>query len=49
MKSILVPLFTVIAAGSVLAADPLPSWNDTAPKQGIVAFIEKAPKNDNAN
>src|SRR5271169_5110884 len=23
------------------AADPLPSWNDTAPKKGIVAFVEK--------
>ena len=23
------------------AADPLPSWNDTAPKQAIVAFVEK--------
>ncbi|MGA6926959.1 MAG: HAD family hydrolase [Desulfosarcina sp.] len=23
------------------AADPLPSWNDTAPKQAIVAFVKK--------
>jgi phosphoserine phosphatase len=23
------------------AADPLPSWNDTAPKQSITAFVEK--------
>ena len=23
------------------AADPLPSWNDTAPKQAILAFVEK--------
>ena len=23
------------------AADPLPSWNDTAPKQAIIAFVEK--------
>jgi phosphoglycolate phosphatase-like HAD superfamily hydrolase len=23
------------------AADPLPSWNDTGPKQAIVAFVEK--------
>lgn len=28
----------------VTAADPLPSWNDTAPKQSIVAFIEKVTK-----
>lgn len=26
------------------AADPLPSWNDTAPKQAIVAFVEKVTK-----
>ena len=24
------------------ATDPLPSWNDTAPKKAIVAFVEKA-------
>ena len=24
-----------------LAQDPLPSWNDTAPKQAIVAFVER--------
>ncbi|MCC6882274.1 MAG: haloacid dehalogenase-like hydrolase, partial [Verrucomicrobiales bacterium] len=23
------------------AADPLPSWNDTAPKKAIIAFVEK--------
>lgn len=26
------------------AQDPLPSWNDTAPKKAIVAFIEKVTK-----
>ncbi len=26
------------------AADPLPSWNDTAPKQAIIAFVEKVTK-----
>jgi len=30
-------LFTNVA----LAADPLPSWNDTAPKRAIVAFVEQ--------
>jgi hypothetical protein len=24
--------------------DPLPSWNDTAPKQAIVSFVEKVTK-----
>jgi phosphoglycolate phosphatase-like HAD superfamily hydrolase len=32
-------------AGWVQAADPLPSWNDTAPKQAIVTFVEKVTKN----
>ena len=26
------------------AQDPLPSWNDTAPKKAIVAFVEKVTK-----
>ena len=25
-------------------ADPLPSWNDTAPKKAIVAFVERVSK-----
>ena len=28
----------------VHAADPLPSWNDTKPKQSIIAFVEKVTK-----
>jgi phosphoserine phosphatase len=28
-------------ATAARAADPLPSWNDTGPKQAIVAFVEK--------
>ena len=27
-----------------IAQDPLPSWNDTAPKKAIVAFVEKVTK-----
>jgi phosphoserine phosphatase len=34
----------VLATTHVRAADPLPSWNDTAPKQAIVAFVEKVTK-----
>jgi hypothetical protein len=26
------------------AQDPLPSWNDTAPKKAIVAFVDKVTK-----
>jgi hypothetical protein len=33
--------FTAVIAR---AADPLPSWNDTAPKKAIVAFVERVTK-----
>src|SRR6266487_3568237 len=33
--------FTAVIAR---AADPLPSWNDTAPKKVIVAFVERVTK-----
>ena len=32
------------AAPAVWAADPLPSWNDTAPKQSIIAFVQQVTK-----
>ena len=38
MKSILALL---LLANVAFAADPLPSWNDTAPKKAIVAFVEQ--------
>ena len=41
MKLILSLLATVCLGN---AADPLPSWHDTAPKQAIAAFIEKVTK-----
>ena len=34
----------LLAVGPLYAQDPLPSWNDTAPKKAIVAFIEKVTK-----
>ena len=37
-------LFTFGSALSILAQDALPSWNDTAPKQAIIAFVEKVTK-----
>jgi phosphoglycolate phosphatase-like HAD superfamily hydrolase len=43
MKSLVIISLGFISA-SLLAADPLPSWNDTAPKQAIVAFVEKVTK-----
>jgi phosphoserine phosphatase len=39
------PFFTLLVlTASLHAADPLPSWNDTAPKQAITAFVEKVTK-----
>jgi hypothetical protein len=39
-----VSVAAVLTATQLAAADPLPSWNDTAPKQAIVAFAEKVTK-----
>ncbi len=41
MRCILVVL---LLAAPVYAQNPLPSWNDTAPKKAIVAFVEKVTK-----
>jgi phosphoglycolate phosphatase-like HAD superfamily hydrolase len=37
------------AAAVAHAADPLPSWNDTAPKKAIIAFVEKVTKEGSAD
>ena len=34
----------LLGVAPVFAADPLPSWSDTAPKKAIVAFVEKVTK-----
>src|SRR6267142_5444961 len=34
----------LLAVGPIYAQDPLPSWNDTAPKKAIVAFVERVTK-----
>jgi len=36
--------FALVCAADVHAADPLPSWNDTAPKKAITAFVERVTK-----
>ncbi|MGA3086768.1 MAG: HAD family hydrolase [Thermodesulfobacteriota bacterium] len=46
IKSMLVLLLLV---NTVFASDLLPSWNDTAPKQAIIAFVEEATKPDSRN
>ncbi|MCX5816031.1 MAG: HAD family hydrolase [Proteobacteria bacterium] len=37
-------LALLLLANVAFAAEPLPSWNDTAPKKAIVAFVEKVTK-----
>ncbi len=34
----------ILAFPVAALADPLPSWNDTAPKRAIIAFVERATK-----
>jgi hypothetical protein len=43
MKDVLVRLLfpLLLLASSAFAADPLPSWNDTAAKQAILTFVER--------
>jgi len=39
-----------LTTGAAIAqSDPLPSWNDTGPKQAIVAFVERATKDRGAD
>jgi phosphoglycolate phosphatase-like HAD superfamily hydrolase len=40
----IIPCILALLIASVRAGDPLPSWQDTAPKQAIVAFVEKVTK-----
>jgi hypothetical protein len=46
LVKIIVPSLAIILASftTLQAQDPLPSWNDTAPKKAIVAFVEKVTK-----
>ena len=37
----LTALVLLLASVAVRAADPLPSWRDTAPKQSILAFVDR--------
>lgn len=37
-------LATTFLATAAFGVEPLPSWNDTAPKQSILAFVEKVTK-----
>lgn len=45
IQELIIPLVITFAGFTVaLAEAPLPSWNDTAPKKAIVAFVEKVTK-----
>jgi phosphoglycolate phosphatase-like HAD superfamily hydrolase len=44
MKNFLLTIGTALLATTAFAADPLPSWNDTDPKQAILQFVEKVTK-----
>jgi len=42
-------IVTIVWSARGLAQDPLPSWNDTAPKKAIIAFVEKVTKEGSAD
>ncbi len=45
MKTLtLIPFLCLSLISSARATDPLPSWQDTAPKQAIMAFVERVTK-----
>jgi len=44
MNRFITTLAIALLALPAFAADPLPSWNDTAPKKAIVAFVERVTK-----
>ena len=43
-RLLLKSLVALLAVTSAAFADPLPSWNETAPKKAIIAFVEKVTK-----
>jgi len=44
MKRLLLSMVAALSVATAFAADPLPSWNDTAPKQAIIRFVENVTK-----
>jgi hypothetical protein len=41
----LVVVVMLVSLQPIRAQDPLPSWNDTAPKKAILAFVKRVTKN----
>src|SRR5262245_15100972 len=44
-----VAIFLAVLVIPVFADDSLPSWNDTAPKKSIIAFVEKITRDGSPN
>jgi hypothetical protein len=44
MNTFIISIAILLSAALAYAQDPLPLWNDTAPKKAIVAFVEKVTK-----
>ena len=49
MRNSLISMVAVLFASAGCVADPLPSWNDTAPKQAIIEFVEKVTREGSAD
>jgi phosphoglycolate phosphatase-like HAD superfamily hydrolase len=51
MKSLIIKslLALLLLANAALAADSLPSWNDTGPKKSIVTFVEQVTREGSPN
>ncbi len=43
------PLALLLLTHAAFATDPLPSWQDTAPKKAIIAFVDKVTKKGSAD
>ncbi len=44
LKNLFVAVSFSLLTTGLFAADPLPSWNDTVPKQAIIQFVERVTK-----
>jgi phosphoglycolate phosphatase-like HAD superfamily hydrolase len=46
VNKLLATIAGALLTGNAFAAKPLPSWNETAPRQAIIKFVEKVTKRD---
>ena len=49
MRVVIALLSLAFGAGTAFSQDPLPSWNDTAPKKAIVDFVERVTNEGSPN